>query len=246
LLEKGPKNESFKPFVVILHLCVLWFVREGQSWARTEWNIKLGLMFSALEQLDWKVSLAINHWRSDGADIFMAFITQTWPWIPLYAVLIGLIVYCYRKENAWWLPVLGVVALVGLADWTSVHFFKDVICRFRPSHTPELEGLLYLPDGKGGLYGFISSHAANCFAIAAYVTFVLKGRFRFFRSGIMYLWAVLIAYSRVYLGKHFFGDVLCGAIWGVLLAFLMWRLIRLLLSRYYPSVLQSPVRLPKK
>lgn len=246
MLEKGPKNESFKPFVVILHLCVLWFVREGQSWARTEWNIKLGLMFSALEQLDWKVSLAINHWRSDGADIFMAFITQTWPWIPLYAVLIGLIVYCYRKENAWWLPVLGVVALVGLADWTSVHFFKDVICRFRPSHTLELEGLLYLPDGKGGLYGFISSHAANCFAIAAYVTFVLKGRFRFFRSGIMYLWAVLIAYSRVYLGKHFFGDVLCGAIWGVLLAFLMWRLIRLLLSRYYPSVLQSPVRLPKK
>lgn len=246
MLEKGPKNESFKPFVVILHLCVLWFVREGQSWARTEWNIKLGLMFSALEQLDWKVSLAINHWRSDGADIFMAFITQTWPWIPLYAVLIGLIVYCYRKENAWWLPVLGVVALVGLADWTSVHFFKDVICRFRPSHTPELEGLLYLPDGKGGLYGFISSHAANCFAIAAYVTFVLKGRFRFFRSGIMYLWAVLIAYSRVYLGKHFFGDVLCGAIWGVLLAFLMWRLIRLLLSRYYPSVLQSPVLLPKK
>ena len=246
MLEKGPKNESFKPFVVILHLCVLWFVREGQSWARTEWNIKLGLMFSALEQLDWKVSLAINHWRSDGADIFMAFITQTWPWIPLYAVLIGLIVYCYRKENAWWLPVLGVVALVGLADWTSVHFFKDVICRFRPSHTPELEGLLYLPDGKGGLYGFISSHSANCFAIAAYVTFVLKGRFRFFRSGIMYLWAVLIAYSRVYLGKHFFGDVLCGAIWGVLLAFLMWRLIRLLLSRYYPSVLQSPVLLPKK
>lgn len=176
----------------------------------------------------------------------MAFITQTWPWIPLYAVLIGLIVYCYRKENAWWLPVLGVVALVGLADWTSVHFFKDVICRFRPSHTPELEGLLYLPDGKGGLYGFISSHATNCFAIAAYVTFALKGRFRFFRSGIMYLWAVLIAYSRVYLGKHFVGDVVCGAIWGVLLAFLMWRLIRLLLSRYYPSVLQSPVRLPKK
>ena len=246
MLEKGPKNESFKPFVVILHLCVLWFVREGQSWARTEWNIKLGLMFSALEQLDWKVSLAINHWRSDGADIFMAFITQTWPWIPLYAVLIGLIVYCYRKKNAWWLPVLGVVALVGLADWTSVHFFKDVICRFRPSHTPELEGLLYLPDGKGGLYGFISSHATNCFAIAAYVTFALKGRFRFFRSGIMYLWAVLIAYSRVYLGKHFVGDVVCGAIWGVLLAFLMWRLIRLLLSRYYPSVLQSPVRLPKK
>ena len=226
-------------------------------------------MFSALEQLDWKVSLAINHWRSDGADAFMSFISQTWPWIPLYAVLIGLIVYCYSRKrhsmqqgaerpgspcrggrpagiHAWWLPVLGVVALVGLADWTSVHFFKDVICRFRPSHTPELEGLLYLPDGRGGLYGFISSHAANCFAIAAYVTFVLKERFRFFRCGIMYLWAALIAYSRVYLGKHFLGDVVCGAIWGVLLAFLMWRLIRLLLSRYYPSALPVPARSPKK
>ena len=217
-------------------------------------------MFSALEQLDWDISLAINHWHSAWADAFMTFISRTWPWIPLYAVLIGLIIYCYRKKNAWWIPVLGVVVLVGLADWTSVHFFKDVVCRFRPGHTPELQGMILLPAGRGGGYSFVSSHAANCFAIAAYVTYVLKNSFRFFLYGPMYLWAVVIGYSRIYLGKHFFGDVLCGAIWGVLLAFLMWRgaiwgvllaflmwrLIRLLLSRYYPSVLQSPVLLPKK
>ena len=188
--------------------------------------------------------MAVNHWRSEGADVFMKTVSGTWVWVPLYLLLIGLIIYRYRK--AAWIPILGVVVLVGLADWTSVHFFKNVIERFRPGHTPELEGLVFLPSGKGGLYGFISSHAANCFAIAAYVTFLLQSRFKLFRYGILYLWAAMIGYSRIYLGKHFFLDVVCGALWGVLLAWLLWRLIRLLLSRYYPSTLPPPARLPKK
>lgn len=174
----------------------------------------------------------------------MHTVSKTATWIPLYILLIGLIIYAYRKPA--WIVLLAVVLLVGLADWTSVHFFKETVMRFRPGHEPALEGLVRLPYGKGGLYGFISSHAANCFAIAAYVSFALRRRFKVFNYGILYLWAALIAYSRVYLARHYVGDVLCGALWGVFLAWLLWMLTRLTLAKAYPSeprFLYSP---PKK
>lgn len=179
------------------------------------------------------MSLAINGWHSDWADIFMKAVSGTWIWVPLYLLLIGLMVYVYRKSS--WIVVLGVVLLVGLADWTSVHFFKDVFMRLRPSHEPALEGLVRVPFSKGGLYGFVSSHAVNCFAIASYATFALRRCFPVFQYGILFFWAALIGYSRIYLGRHYLGDVVCGALWGILLACLVWLLIRSVLSKAYPS-----------
>lgn len=174
----------------------------------------------------------------------MHTISNTATWIPIYILLTGLIAYTYRKSS--WIVLLGVVVLVGLADWTSVHFFKETVMRLRPGHEPALEGLVRLPYGKGGLYGFVSSHASNCFAIAAFVTFALHRRFKVFRYGIMYFWAALICYSRVYLARHYVGDVLCGALWGYLLGWLMWRATRLALSRAYPSMDRCLYRSPTR
>ncbi|MCH5244358.1 MAG: phosphatase PAP2 family protein [Lentimicrobiaceae bacterium] len=201
-------------------------------------------MFSDIVGLDQRLTVAINQCHAPWADVFMHTLSKTATWIPLYILLVGLIIYAYRKPA--WIVIVAVVLLVGLADWTSVHFFKETIMRFRPSHEPALDGLVRLPYGKGGFYGFISSHAANCFAIAAYVSFALRRRFKVFNYGILYLWAALIAYSRVYLARHYVGDVLCGALWGVFLALLLWILTRLTLAKAYPSeprFLYSP---PKK
>lgn len=187
-----------------------------------------------LIEIDKAITVAVNNWRSDWADSFMEMLSRTWVWAPLYVFLIGLMIYNYRRSS--WVVVLGVILLVGLADWTSVHFFKNVVMRLRPCRDPSLEGLLYLPIGRGGgRYGFVSSHAANLFAIAAYVTWVLKKRFKVFGYGVMYVWAAVIGYSRIYLARHFFGDVVCGALWGVLLAWGMAWLIRSVLSKAYPS-----------
>lgn len=174
----------------------------------------------------------------------MHTISKTSTWIPFYLILVGLVLYAYRKPA--WIVLLGVILLVCVADYTSVHFFKNTVCRLRPSHEPALEGWVRLPYGKGGLYGFISSHASNCFAIAAYVTFALQRRFKIFRYGILFLWAALICYSRVYLARHYVGDVLCGALWGVLLAWGMWRIIRLTLAKAYPSTPRFLYSPPKR
>lgn len=198
-----------------------------------------------LVEIDKAATVAVNNWRADWADPFMEMLSRTWVWAPLYVFLIGLMIHTYRRAS--WVVVLGVVLLVGLADWTSVHFFKNVVMRLRPCRDPSLEGLLYLPIGRGGgRYGFVSSHAANLFAIAAYATWTLKKRFPIFRYGVMYVWAALIGYSRIYLARHFLGDVICGALWGVLLAWGMAWLIRSTLSRAYPSAAPCLCPPPKR
>lgn len=201
-------------------------------------------MLSKVIEQDQQWSLAINQWAADWADPIMQTVSRVFVWVPLYVVLIGLIVYAYRKTA--WIVVLGVILLVGLSDWTSVHWFKDVFMRFRPSHDPLLQESVRLPAGRGGLYGFISSHASNCFAIAAYVTVALKNRFPIFRYGILFLWAALVAYSRVYLGRHYLGDIFCGCLWGLLLTWIIWKLTRLALAKVYPSTPPFLYRQPKK
>ncbi|MEG1952002.1 MAG: phosphatase PAP2 family protein [Bacteroidales bacterium] len=163
----------------------------------------------------------------------MYALSYTYTWIPLYIFLLILLFTIYKKES--WVIVLGLILLIAVVDISSVHLFKNVFERLRPSHEPLLEGLIYVPYGQGGLYGFISSHAANHFALAACLTPLLAKRFICFKYGILYLWAFMIAYSRIYLGKHYIGDVLVGALWGLLLGYGCYKLIRLVLSKVYPS-----------
>ena len=109
--------------------------------------------------------------------------------------------------------------------------------RFRPSHNPELENLVHiLREYRGGKYGFISSHASTTFSIAFFVFLALK-RFtkinwvKVLRYGFLF-WAVLVAYSRVYLGVHYVGDILAGATAGILIAWFVFWIYTLLEKRF--------------
>jgi undecaprenyl-diphosphatase len=137
-------------------------------------------------------------------------------WIPMYAYLLYLLIKLYKKQT--WIIILGIIIGVALADSLSVALFKNVFLRFRPSHNPALEGLVHLVNGyKGGDYGFISSHAANTFALAGFLAHFLKARFRYF-SIFIYSWAVVVCYSRIYLGVHYPSDVICGGLFGSIIA----------------------------
>jgi undecaprenyl-diphosphatase len=92
---------------------------------------------------------------------------------------------------------------------------KPFFGRLRPSHEPELEGLLHLVDGyRGGLYGFASSHAANTFGVAIFIWLSLRKHYRWI--GVIFIWAILMSYTRIYLGVHYPTDILVGAIIGSL------------------------------
>ncbi|MDQ2793037.1 MAG: phosphatase PAP2 family protein [Bacteroidota bacterium] len=190
-------------------------------------------MLEAIQQLDRQLLLAINHAHSPLLDAVMVFASNRLVWFPVYAVLIGWLVYHFRRRALLLLPL--VVAAVGLADSITSRLFKPFFGRPRPCHNGRLEGLLHLPDGCGGLFGFLSSHAANSVALAVFLVVVLPaGRFRGLKSGV-FAWAFLLSYSRVYLGAHYPTDILGGAAVGALLGGLAARAYQHWAARWWPA-----------
>jgi undecaprenyl-diphosphatase len=107
---------------------------------------------------------------------------------------------------------------------------KPFFLRLRPSRDPALEGLVHIVNGyKGGKFGFASSHAANTFAVAVFVWHLLKVHFRY--VGVLFFWAAFVAYSRIYLGVHYPGDVIVGVVIGSLIGWIMFLLQSKLLKK---------------
>ena len=168
---------------------------------------------------DTQFFIFLNGINSPFWDNVMYWISGTKSWIPFYLILIIVIVYKQRKRAIITLIFIGLV--IFLSDQISVHFFKDVFQRLRPCHTPELQDIVHLVKNKcGGKYGFVSSHAANTFALAGFLSFLF--RYRPFIIFII-LWASIVSYSRIYLGVHFPLDVICGAILGFVIGFLVYK-----------------------
>ena len=184
-------------------------------------------MLERLIHIDTEILLAINGWHSPWADSLMWIISAKATWIPLYLLLIGLLVWRYRKPamtSVKWLQrvpvcvvmIVVIVIVVGAADFIASGILKDLIARPRPTRVPELEGVLHLVNGyRSGRYGFVSSHAANTMACA--LLFSLIWRKKITTVGLM-LWVAANCYSRMYLGVHYPTDILGGLIVGSLVA----------------------------
>ncbi len=152
----------------------------------------------------------------------MTFISGTVSWIPFYAVLLFMLFYKYRWKGI--TIVIGIVLLVLCSDQISAHVFKPIFQRPRPCHDEAIKDLVYLPNGHcGGAYGFISSHSCNVFALAVFITAFFKPYYKKI-AWVMFSWAAVIAYSRIYMGVHYPGDVIVGALIGMLIG---WGIVTL-------------------
>jgi undecaprenyl-diphosphatase len=177
------------------------------------------------ELLRWdkELLLWLNSFHTPWLDPVMLTITKTIFWIPLYLFLVYLIFKNFRQEG--WLILAGAGLSILLADQITASFMKPFFARLRPSQEPGLQGLVHLVDGyKGGLYGFASSHAANTFAVAFMIWFVFRKIYSWI--GFIFLWAVVMTYTRIYLGVHYPGDILAGMLVGILSAWAGFRFYR--------------------
>jgi undecaprenyl-diphosphatase len=128
-------------------------------------------------------------------------------------IVLAFVLLTLRQEpRRWWLVAIGVVLCFLLADQGSV-LIKNTVCRLRPCHA--LEDVRMFRTHCGGQYGFVSSHAANAFAIVTFL--IARYRRRIVPTILLTLWALATCYSRAYLGKHYPGDVICGAALGLLI-----------------------------
>ena len=172
-----------------------------------------------LNNWDHQLFLFLNGLHVDWLDPIMVFISSELGWVPFYAVLVFLVFYKYKWKGLWIL--LGVAVAITLSDQIASHLFKPMVMRLRPCHDPLIKDLVYLPDGHcGGMYGFMSSHASNTFALASLIYMTMKKHYS--KIGwLMFPWAAVVSYSRIYMGAHFPGDVVCGAALGLILGFVI-------------------------
>lgn len=184
-------------------------------------------MIEYFEEIDRQIVVAINGLHTPFLDEVMWWISAKITWIPLYLFLAFLAFKNLSRKN-FMLFIVLVLGTVAVTDLVSVHLFKNVFLRYRPSHNLLLTGKLHfyeLKTGewyKGGQYGFVSSHAANFFAIATATWLVLR---KFYPSLVWWLLTtgLLICFSRIYLGVHYLTDILVGALVGVFIAIGLYR-----------------------
>lgn len=135
-------------------------------------------------------------------------------WVPFYIFLLYLVVKNQSRQVV--VIVLSIAVLITLSDQLSVHAFKNIFLRYRPCHNLLIQHLVHTYSGCGGTYGFVSSHAANTFALASFLSILLHGFYKYFSFGL-FAWATFVSYSRIYLGVHYPADILGGAVLGICL-----------------------------
>ncbi len=173
-----------------------------------------------VKQLDWDISLFLNDWGNDVVDLFFNVITHKLYAIPLYLFVLYVLYKKIGTRNLI-IALISIALLIAVSDQLA-NLFKDNLERLRPFREPALEGLISKVGKSGGTYGFYSGHASNAVALATFLWFILKRNHKTL-GVVMIFWAALVVYSRVYLGVHYFGDVLMGSFMGLLLGlFFAW------------------------
>lgn len=182
-----------------------------------------------LSDIDARLLLIVNGEHSPFFDSVMWCISGRWIWLPFYAVL----AYLLFRRMSWkrasiCLVTIGLIILA--ADQTCATLIRPEIGRLRPANLNNpLSSFVHVVNGyRGGRYGFPSCHAANTFALAVFMSLVIRHKWF---TVMMFSWAFVVSYSRMYLGVHYFGDLFCGATIGSLFAVLFYYLQNYLFRR---------------
>ena len=182
-----------------------------------------------VEQLDHRLFLFLNSINSPFWDKVMNFMSLVAVWIPLYLAILIFLGIRYKKK--FWIIILFIIIAVVLSDQTSV-FIKNAFDRPRPCHESSLQGLVHIVKGYcGGMYGFVSSHASNSLTVALLSSLLIRNRWY---TVFIIIWAATVSYSRIYLGVHYPGDVLGGALLGIFIGWGVYKMYETADRLIYP------------
>lgn len=192
------------------------------------------MIWQNIHHLDQRITLEINSWNSPITDQIWQFFSSIPVWIPMYVLIVaGLIWRLGWKKGL--IMTLAALATFGFCDQFS-NLIKDLVCRVRPlNDTFMLENGLNVLENATRSFSFFSAHSANSFGLAAstIIGFRLDKRLKYKGYATwMLLWATLVALSRIFVGKHYLGDILAGAMIGAAAGLLFATVARLIIRRY--------------
>lgn len=167
--------------------------------------------------------LSLNGSESEMLDRFMWLYSGRAVWIPLVLLLFFILVYKKGwKESL--MVLVGIALVVTLCDQFASGLCKPMFERFRPTHHPDfISEVETVFNYRGGRFGFMSSHSSNAFGFATFMVYLFR---HWLFSLTIYLWALVTAYSRIYLGVHFISDVVPAILFGILFGYVVYRLYK--------------------
>lgn len=174
------------------------------------------MFWQEVHKLDQQITLTINSWDSALTDPIWCFFSDIPVWIPMYVAIVGLLFWRLGWKRGL-IATLAAIATFGFCDQSS-NLIKDLVERVRPLNDEfMISNGLNILEGKSRNFSFFSAHAANAFGLATCTFTCLRMDRRASYRGYaawMFTWATLVALSRVFVGKHYLGDILAGALIG--------------------------------
>ncbi|MFA5849693.1 MAG: phosphatase PAP2 family protein [Bacteroidales bacterium] len=211
-------------------------------------------MFDQLIELDRSIFLTLNGFHSPFFDQVMIIFSARTPWIALYLSIALYMFFSFKWEvpdgplkpkfriirkpvSLAYLALAGAIVTFAFTDILSSQI-KDLAERPRPAYDPVIASFVRMLEYKGGMYGFLSNHAANVFGLATFTSLIFK---RKYYSVSIFIWAFMVSYSRIYVGKHFPLDVLCGAVLGLLTGWCIFLVVNHFVKRFNITSCKSDV-----
>ena len=195
-------------------------------------------MLDRLIGIDQDITLWINGFHSAWSDPVWMFFSDVRIWFPAYGIIMAMMIYRLGWKKGL-IVLLSCILTVVLTDQISYHI-KEGVDRLRPYYTTEmLQRGLHWPLNRSSFFGFFSGHASNTFgfAICSFLGFRLNDRtcrYRIYGLGI-FIWAFLVALSRVMMAAHYFGDVTVGMFFGLSVGLLMAGIAHAVIRRWVPE-----------
>lgn len=177
--------------------------------------------------LDKQLFVFLNGLGSAQFDPFWELITKQLNWAPLILAVL----YLIQKKLGWknlGVVVLFLALLITFTDQTT-NFFKNHFQRLRPCNDPEIMDIIRIVIHRNS-FSFFSGHAANSMAATMFVVLVLRRYYKY--VGLLFLFPLIFAYSRIYLGLHFPGDILTGYFFGMIFGFCFYKFYQLVVKKY--------------
>ena len=174
---------------------------------------------NSIKDLDTQLFLFLNSKHNSFFDFLMYWASNKYTWVPLY-LFFGYLSFKHFGKKLW-LIVLATFLLILLSDQISNHAFKNTFLRFRPCHNLLIMNKVHLNGDCGGTYGFVSSHAANTFALAMFLSLLFYKQIKHFGL-FVFFWATFVSFSRIYNGNHYPADVVVGGLMGMCIGIIVF------------------------
>ena len=186
-------------------------------------------MLEKILSIDTNLFIFLNGLGSERFDEFWLIITKQTSWIPLFLFLLYLIFNKLGSKQTLFLMLFVAILLV-FTDQIA-NLFKNGFQRLRPCNNPEINSFIRIVQSRKS-FSFFSGHATSSMGVTTFLYLIFKKDFNYF--WLLFLWPLIYAYSRIYLGLHYPIDIICGYLCGAIIAFLMFELYRIAQKRYFP------------